>query len=226
MTDARELWAAVGSDIIANPGDDDLRYAFASELERNEPDEESPNRARAEFIRIQLTLSGLSPDHAEYMRLATSAYALELRYRKQWIQGWFSEFPKVEFHRGFVELIAVPARILRDFQDQLFADAPIEHLDIVDLEGIRDLASLLYLLADHGHLEKLVSLGLDGQRLTGVDQRLVGERVDPIRGQGVIGVAGAPNAPARGRGAEVRGEVQAPRRQPGGRHRTPPQARD
>ncbi|EJO88064.1 hypothetical protein MCOL_V214079 [Mycobacterium colombiense CECT 3035] len=107
------------------------------------------------------------------MRLATRAYALELRYGDQWIPGLFRDLPlgEIEFHRGFVELLAVPAGTLREYQDRLFADAPIEHIDIVDLEGSQDLKSLLDSLAEYGHLQKLVSLGLDGQ---GLDDESVG----------------------------------------------------
>jgi hypothetical protein len=169
MPDERELWFRLGSQIVGNPEDDDLRYDFASELERGEP-EGSPNRARAEFIRIQLTLSTLDPGHAEYMRLATRAYDLELRYREeeQWVPGLFRDLPspKAEFHRGFVELITVPAGTLRQRQNDLFAAAPLEHLDISKLEGEQDLLYLLASLAENDHLRKLVSLGLDGQRLT------------------------------------------------------------
>jgi hypothetical protein len=44
MADERDLWAARGREIIARPGDDDLRYDFAAELEQDE-DAESPTRA-------------------------------------------------------------------------------------------------------------------------------------------------------------------------------------
>lgn len=171
MSDWQRVWDTRGSGIIAHPEDDDLRYAFATALEEGESGE-SPNRARAEFIRIQLKLSSLSPSHAEYTRLATRAYALELRYRRQWIPGLFIEFPEVEFHRGFAELVAVHADILLNRQNQLFAEAPLQHVDILDLDGTQnnnirqDLKSLLDSLAENGHLQKLVSLGLDGQRLT------------------------------------------------------------
>lgn len=176
MADQREVWfnTGLGTAIIADPGNDDLRYAFANAIEQDES-QESPNRARAEFIRVQLKLSELSPSHAEYMRLATRAYALELRHREQWIQGLLREFRKVEFHRGFVELAAVPARILRDNFAPLFEESPLQHLDIVELQDAQELRPLLGDLAESGYLQKLVSLGLDGQRLTNDSLRILSD---------------------------------------------------
>jgi len=64
-----------------------------------------------------------------------------------------------------VELIKVPAGLLREYLNQLFAEAPIQHLDVVELEQPDRLKPLLDLLGENGHLEKLVSLRLDGQGL-------------------------------------------------------------
>ena len=166
MASDRELWSTRGKEIVANPGDDELRYQFAADLERDEP-EGSPNRARAEFIRVQLGLSRMRPNHPEYMRLATSAYAFELRYRAQWIPSWFTEIGarEVEFHRGFVELLKIPAGLLREYRNRLFTESPIQHLDIVELEPPDRLKPLLDLLGEEGHLQKIVSLRLDGQGL-------------------------------------------------------------
>lgn len=163
----RDLWSIFGSAIIADPENDDLRYEFASELEQGEL-EYSFNSTRAEFIRIQLTLSKLTPSNAEYMRLATRAYALEMRYKDRWIPESFDNFPllKMEFNRGFVALVAVPAWGLMEYRRLLFENAPVEHVDIVELNGDQQLQNLIGNLGQSGYLNRLVSLGLDGQLLT------------------------------------------------------------
>ena len=167
MAEERELWSSRRKEIVANPSNDELRYAFAGDLERGEA-EDSPNRARAQFIRLQLKLNQLRASHPEYMRLATRAYAFELRYRPRWIPPLFREFRlrRVEFHRGFVELIKIAVAPLLEYQNHLFEEAPIQHLDVVELESPDRLKMLLDSLEKNGHLEKLVSLGLDGQGLS------------------------------------------------------------
>jgi len=75
MADEQQLWSNLGKEIIANPGNDELRYQFATYPERDEP-EDSRNRDRAEFLRLQLKLSPLSPNHREYMRLANQSVRL------------------------------------------------------------------------------------------------------------------------------------------------------
>jgi hypothetical protein len=166
MADEGKLWSTLGTEIVASPGNEELRYQFASDLERDEP-EVSPNRARAEFIRVQLKLSRLSANHPEYMRLATRAHRLELQYRGEWIPSGFRQVDvrEVEFHRGFVELIRLPASVLREYQNGLFREAPIQHLDVVELQSPDQLRPLLDSLEENGHLQKLVSLRLDGQGL-------------------------------------------------------------
>jgi hypothetical protein len=167
MADERELWSRRGKEIVRDPDNDEFRYSFASELEDGEA-EDSPSRARAQFVRVQLKLNQLRPSHPEYMRLATSAYALEVRYRLGWIPPFFQKLDglRVEFHRGFVELVQIAASSLREHQNRLFEEAPIQHLDIVKLESADRLQRLLESLDKAGQLEKLVSLGLDGQNLS------------------------------------------------------------
>ena len=166
MADARDLWREFGRAIIANPADDDLRYDFASTLE-NQAEPGLTGRERAEFMRIQLALRTVSPDHPDFMRLAARAYALELRYEKLWIAETFESFRprRAEFQRGFVEFVEMPAWAVGEYQGEQFREAPLQHVDIVELRSADQLRQLLDDLAHGGHLQRLVSLGLDGQRL-------------------------------------------------------------
>jgi hypothetical protein len=86
-----------------------------------------------------------------------------------WIPAWMKELRvrEVEFHRGFVGLVKVTARLLIEARslNRLFTEAPIQHLDVVRLKSADQLKTLLESLGKNGHLEKLVSLRLDGQDL-------------------------------------------------------------
>lgn len=169
MANAGDLWRELGDEIIADPGNDDLRYDFASALD-DQVESDWTNSERAEFIRIQLALSTLNPDDADYIRLATRAYALELRHREQWLSETFDNFrpQRSEFHRGFVDFVEMPAWAISEYQGQQFREAPIQHVDIVGISDTGQLRQLLNDLAQQGHLQKLISLGLDGQRLNDV----------------------------------------------------------
>jgi len=69
----------------------------------------------------------------------------------------------VWFHRGFVELVVLPARDFLDHADRLFSLAPIRHLDITDVGD-----DLVELFASE-HLAHIRSLGLSSCALGDAD---------------------------------------------------------
>lgn len=64
MPSEAELWAALGPRIINILDDDNLRLRFAENLESREATE--LNLIRARFIRVQLKLHSIRPDHSEW----------------------------------------------------------------------------------------------------------------------------------------------------------------
>jgi uncharacterized protein (TIGR02996 family) len=165
MPDERELWELRGDEIIKSPNNDDLRLAFANDLEQGEQSDEE-NRRRARFIRVQVRLGILRPSHPEWMRLATEAYGLLLDYGGLWMSAWFRDVGiRGQFHRGFIELVRIRANVLLELQARLFEQAPIRHLDIVELSSADHLKRLLDSLEQNKHLSRVISMRLDGQGL-------------------------------------------------------------
>lgn len=144
--------------VLAKPDDDKPRLAYAMPLGR-------AGDPRAEFIRAQV----------EYARIKKTAPANELynlggriiELRESHARAWSAPISpfvqEVWFHRGFVELVGLPARDFLDHADRLFSLAPIRHLDITD---VRD--DLVELFASE-HLAHIRSLGLSGCALGDAD---------------------------------------------------------
>ena len=166
MATEAQLWERMGKDIIASPDNDELRLQFAAALEEGDSvDENSHDRAR--FIHLQLALALMSPNDSEWMRLATEADSLLLKHEQEWIPKWYleAEVRDPEFHRGFVECVTVSYSKVQDYHSKIFTQSPIRHLDFTDLWSPDLLHLLLYQLEQDGHLQRMISLRLDGQEL-------------------------------------------------------------
>jgi hypothetical protein len=164
-----ELWRRMGEEILQSPDDDRLRRLFAGLLESgDDADEETRNRAR--IIRIQLRLASMDADHPEWLRLAAQALHLFLRYQRAWVPEVYQRFGRPQFHRGFLELITIPAKELAESSSWIFSEAPIRHLDIIDMPGkgyVQDLFNRVFSKAPA--MSRLLSLRLDGQGITDAD---------------------------------------------------------
>ena len=167
MASESELWAALGPRIINAPDDDNVRLRFAEALESSEGTERELNLIRARFIRVQLKLHTIQPDHSEWFRLSTEALSLELNHEREWTPAWFRDvgIREAQFHRGFVECITVSAPTLLQHQQSIFANAPIRHLDIVELPKGKLQDMLDNLAPSKNSLGRLISLRLDGQEI-------------------------------------------------------------
>jgi hypothetical protein len=163
------IWNRLGESIISTPDDDDIRSAYAAEIESYFPDSRNAH-LRAEFIRMQLTLAHITSSHPEWTRLASRVRLLESREAKEWIPEPFraSGIQDQQFYRGFLEKITIPAPSLVELNSAAFQMSPIEHLNIINMGKNHRLAALLKRLAKNGLLDRLVSLVLDGQ---GLDDR-------------------------------------------------------
>jgi uncharacterized protein (TIGR02996 family) len=138
------LYAAV----VAAPTDDAPRIAYADAIAATDPD-------RAEYIRLELKLATwrkTGPNSPERAKASVRAQALLEKHRREW------EKPvrplACGFLRGFVELVELDAAKFLATAPDLYARAPILHLD---LTGVEPVAEQLFASP---HLARIESLSL------------------------------------------------------------------
>jgi uncharacterized protein (TIGR02996 family) len=155
-----------GREIIERPDDDEVRFGYAHALEQLDPES-----LRPEFIRLQLRLANLpgGTDHPEWLRLAVRSRQLVRSLGEDRIPRFYLRkgIKDPQFHRGFVEYVRVSIRVLLNSRTrkQLFGEAPIRHLDITGINEVRQLTTFLKAMKDDEQSWRILSLGLDGQRL-------------------------------------------------------------
>jgi hypothetical protein len=139
---------------------------FAAVLEEGE-DKRGPAHERARFIHLQLAQARLSPSDPQWMRLNLEVESLLLDHKREWIPTWYGEagMRNAEFHRGFIEAITISETNLTDYSERIFAESPIRHLDIVDLQDPVILERVVIVLDGGRYLDHMVSLRIDGQNL-------------------------------------------------------------
>ncbi len=109
--------------VLANPGAREPRLAFGK----------AAGGARESFIQLQLTASDAqragksSPALVEADRLLATGDR-----RLAWANGILERVPEARFLRGFVELLVIDAAKLVIEHRDLYARAPIRHLDVTD----------------------------------------------------------------------------------------------
>jgi len=147
--------------VLERPDDDAPRLAYAGYLDqRGDP--------RGEFVHVQVELARLDMDRdPNYVPLAERSYAMIDGYGPAFagqIAGMVDEY---SFDRGFVELVKLPARRFLEIATQLFALAPIRHLD---LAGPRKLIPELF---SSPHLQAIRSLNIRHWMLTDEDMKVI-----------------------------------------------------
>ncbi|WP_171470085.1 TIGR02996 domain-containing protein [Frigoriglobus tundricola] len=160
---------ALLSVILAQPDEDVPRLVYADWLDENGTESD---RARAEFVRVQVALAGVGPTELvpwnqpvvaqrgrEKLLLAAHGanWLAPLRAPGGPLQ---SEATHGQFRRGFVEVVWMPAAWFAVRADVLFARVPVRELRVT-----RATAEELAALVAHGHFPRLRSLELSDQRL-------------------------------------------------------------
>src|SRR5712691_4317060 len=161
MAEQDELLQAV----LDNPDDDAPRLAYA-EWCAQQTDEAT--RARARFIRMQLGLAHLGDDAEPFIKytLEDQATTLLQDYQTNWTAPLANLVAGYEFDRGFVALVTVSVSNFLDHAAELFALAPIQHLNLTWVHGwATELFSSAYLL-------NILSLGMDRSGLDDGDLKL------------------------------------------------------
>jgi hypothetical protein len=134
-------------DILRWPDAEDLRRAYA---------ERSDDSARGEFIKLQSDRADSALVGAEVpLRSELREEDLLDEHGQCWSKPVANLVGSYRFHRGFVELVRLPANVFPDRAEALFSAAPIRHLDLSD--GKDTFAGLLSV----PRMEQIRSLSLD-----------------------------------------------------------------
>lgn len=124
--------------VLNDPDNDDPRLKYADWCERQS---DEPTRARGEFIRLQIEIARLSNqalDRGDAYHHMHREMNLIDEYRVFWLAPLAQLANGFEFYRGFAELAVLSARDFLDRATQLFALAPIRHLDITNITSVAD----------------------------------------------------------------------------------------
>jgi uncharacterized protein (TIGR02996 family) len=147
--------------ILADPDDDTPRLVYADWLDEHGNESE---RARAEFIRLQIDLARQDTDSPRRREQAFRARTLLDQHRQEWLAP-FQDIVQHEplFVRGFVEKIDLTSEDLEEHGDELFRSLPIRRLWVTDLFVSED---CLACIPANNHL---VGLDLCGGRVDDED---------------------------------------------------------
>ena len=173
--------------VLADPDAEAPRAAFAGWLKQQ-------GDPRGEFIELQLRASRSLRSNGFMARETLDAMAaankLREQHARQWTDGVEQIATEPRFYRGFVEGVTLDARTFLDRADELYARAPIRHLQLTGAK------SALAELARSSHLERIVGLTITSSSLDDDDVRTLAasphierlRRLDLARNR--IGVAG------------------------------------
>jgi uncharacterized protein (TIGR02996 family) len=140
-------------EIVAHPDDDDLRLAYADAL-GNDP--------RAELIRTQIAMAREWRQHGKtphYYKLFGREQGLLERHGREWGRHLADLAQHWRFRRGFVEQVTMEVGVFLQRANELYAQAPIRHLN---LKGAKDVAAALFASP---LLSRIRSLGLRDNHL-------------------------------------------------------------
>jgi uncharacterized protein (TIGR02996 family) len=127
--------------IVENPDDDTPRLVYADWLdEHGQPD-------RAEFIRLQVRLSGGAARGAD--RLRRRERKLLVAHEKEWSAPLHGIVRRAGFRRGFPERVTLTAQDFLEHGDTLFRRAPVRHLILTEV------GKLLPRVMDSPHLARI-----------------------------------------------------------------------
>jgi len=119
-------------DIVADPADDAPRLIFADWLDEHGDPE------RAEFIRGQIALEGISPGDPRRADLAARMAELERAHGAAWSATLCGLAGEVTFRRGFVAAVTVSPIQFYEHGEALLRRAPIEGFRLTAASGELD----------------------------------------------------------------------------------------
>ncbi|MBI1917593.1 MAG: TIGR02996 domain-containing protein [Planctomycetes bacterium] len=120
-------------DIIEHPDDDTPRLVYSDWLEEHGKE---TDRARAEFIRLQVELARQTQDSPRRREQAYRARELLDQYRDRWLKPLHRlRLRDVHFARGFVEKVALTGAALQKHAADMFGSLPVRRLWVTKLSG-------------------------------------------------------------------------------------------
>jgi uncharacterized protein (TIGR02996 family) len=157
--------------ILQNPDDDTPRLVFADWLEEQG---DSRSAARAEFIRVQCVLAG-GPLPPRRIELKRRQQQLLEQYGNEWARPIRRFVRTWQFHRGFIDEVAVAADMFLAHAGRLFRRVPIRHLRLWSRRWPQSFPVgepvSMAALVDEPHLQCLRSLDLRENNLASRDVR-------------------------------------------------------
>ena len=163
---ARQRWESnpvlrgLITSIVQNPDIDEPRLDFAQAWEQAELP-----AARAQFVRAQIEMARIGGDHPAWYRLAIETQRLEFAYGQEWLPASVGgHLIESTFYRGFLEgvKISCSSLMLSTTREALFSEAPIRHLDIVNVNEPGDFTKMTQWLGTR-NASRIQSLSLAGQ---------------------------------------------------------------
>jgi uncharacterized protein (TIGR02996 family) len=149
-------------DILANPSDDVPRLIYADWLD----DHGGPSeQARAELIRLQITLASLRSGDERRPEFEAQERRLRKRHERQWLGDLREHVHAWQFARGFVVHLALDASALLRCHDEIARTHPIHSLRLTNARERGILASL----AEKPLLARLRALDLSNNCLGRAD---------------------------------------------------------
>jgi uncharacterized protein (TIGR02996 family) len=152
------------ADVLRNPDDVVARLNYALWCDA-QPEESW--RARGDFIRLQIELAEVLVHGGDGQKLRERIYRLSNRYGRDWAGEVRALVERFEFHRGFVELVALSAGAFLEYAESLYGLAPIRHLTVTKS------GDALEALMQSPHLDRLRSLSVEGCGLTDRDMFVI-----------------------------------------------------
>ena len=139
--------------VVADPHDNAVRSAYADAVEDSDPD-------RAELIRLQLQMAADRLRGAESPGLPSRAGRLMAENHPRWAADVSEIVSGYSFLRGFVDVVVMDAEWFLESADEVYARAPVLHLDLTDVAIAADE------LFQSPSLDRIVSLELMHNQLT------------------------------------------------------------
>jgi uncharacterized protein (TIGR02996 family) len=122
---------------VARAPDDDVRRVYSDWLEEND------QLPRAEFVRGQIALEGLTEDSPQRRELAFRCRQLLDKHEQKWAGSLVRDCPERHWSRGFIEVIGCDPQTLERHREVAFDRTPTRRLILTGLGNRSDALTLI-----------------------------------------------------------------------------------